>query len=122
MRREFTKSVKRAALDRAKGQCEAVGPLYGLAPGVRCNARLDKGINFDHVNGDSNGGEPTLENCAATCPPCNQFKNNNTDTPRAAKTKRMSDKFKGITKSRNPMPYGRGSKFKRKFNGEVVER
>jgi len=100
LRKEFPKSVKREALKRSGGLCEAVGELYGLEPGVRCNANLAYGVHFDHVNGDSNGGKPTLDNCAATCPRCNQYKNNKYDTPRAAKGLRQQDKALGIVRAK----------------------
>lgn len=103
-RQNFPKSVQRAALDRSGGICEAIGPLYGHAPNVRCVAKLTKSKNFDHVNGDSNGGKPTLANCAVTCPSCNQHKNNKTDTPRAAKGLRQQDKNRGIKKAKVPIP------------------
>lgn len=63
MRREFPKAVKREALLRSGGICEGEGHLYGLPDGVRCNRDLSYGVHFDHVNADSNGGKPTLENC-----------------------------------------------------------
>lgn len=100
MRKEFPKAVKREALKRSGGLCEAVGELYGLPDGQRCNTNLAYGVNFDHVNGDSNGGKPTLENCAATCPKCNQYKNNKFDTPRAAKGLRQQDKALGIVRAK----------------------
>lgn len=103
-RQNFPKKVQRAALDRSGGICEAVGILYGWPVGVRCTAKLSKAKNFDHVNGDSNGGKPTLENCAVTCPKCNQIKNNKTDTPRAAKGLRTQDKHRGIKTAKTPIP------------------
>ena len=109
VRREFSKAVRREALLRSGGLCEAVGPLYGLEPEQRCNVKLSYGVHFDHVNADSNGGEPTLENCAATCPHCNMFKAHKHDTPRAAKVKRQYDKHNGIVRPKGKWP-------KRKFN------
>lgn len=108
-RKEFSKAVKRDALLRSGGLCEAVGPLYGLEPEQRCNVKLSYGVHFDHVNADSNGGEPTLENCAATCPHCNMFKAHKHDTPRAAKVKRQFDKHNGIVRPKGKIP-------SRKFN------
>lgn len=99
MRREFPKAIKREALERSGMLCEAVGALYGLKPNQRCNAPLGYGVAFDHVLADSNGGDPTLDNCCATCLPCHGFKTRNFDTPRAAKIKRQSDKAKGIRKA-----------------------
>nr|DAE48844.1 MAG TPA: HNHc [Caudoviricetes sp.] len=97
-RREFTKEIKRAALRRSLGKCEAVGEMYGFKPGQRCNAPLSVGVQYDHIIADSIGGEPTLDNCAAVCVSCHGYKTRTVDTPRAAKTKRMSDKAKGITR------------------------
>lgn len=114
MRKEFTKPIRREALKRSGGLCEAVGELYGLADGVRCNANLGYGVNFDHINGDSNGGEATFSNCAAVCPKCNQFKNNKFDTPRAAKGLRQQDKALGIVRPKGKIK-------SRGFRGQWVD-
>jgi 5-methylcytosine-specific restriction protein A len=121
-RREFSKDVRRAALARADGYCEATGGYYGLNAGQRCNMPLDRGVEFDHAIADSIGGEPTLENCVVACTRCHGFKTRHVDTPRAAKTKRQADKDNGIRHSRQPMPGSRNSKFKRKMSGEIVLR
>ncbi|MBV2144199.1 HNH endonuclease [Falsochrobactrum sp. TDYN1] len=97
-RREFSKEVKRAALKRSGMKCEAVGKMYGFKPGQRCGVSLSVGIQYDHIIADSIGGEPTLDNCAAVCMSCHGYKTRTVDTPRAAKTKRMSDKAKGIVR------------------------
>lgn len=96
MRSEFTKPTKRAALERSGMLCEAVGADYGLDEKKRCNAPLSYGLDFDHVIADSIGGDNSLENCAAVCRTCHKFKTARIDTPRAAKTKRISDKHMGI--------------------------
>ena len=100
-RREFSKQIKREALKRSGRLCEAEGALYGLKSGQRCNCTLAVGVAFDHILADSNGGEPTLENCAAVCLPCHAFKTRHFDTPRAAKIKRVSDKALGIRKPKS---------------------
>lgn len=97
-RAEFTKPTKRDALKRSNGLCEASGRLYGLEDGQRCNIPLDKGVEFDHIVRACDGGDGSLENCAAVCPTCHSTKTRKFDTPEAAKTKRMSDKAKGISK------------------------
>lgn len=99
MRHEFSKPTKREALKRSSGLCEAVGAVYGLDPGQRCNAPLSHGVEFDHypvpaTERDSDG----LENCVACCPTCHGFKTRNFDIPVQAKTKRVSDKHLGIRK------------------------
>lgn len=103
MRQEFSKAVKREALLRSDGLCEAVGPLYGLSADVRCNVSLSRGIHFDHVNPDGNGGEPTLENCAAVCPTCHAYKTKH-DVARIAKMKRQRDKHQGIRAAKKKIP------------------
>lgn len=122
-RHEFPKPVKREALLRSGGLCEGEGHLYGLAEGVRCNRDLAYGVHFDHVNADSNGGKPTLENCAAVCPHCNMHKAYKHDTPRAAKLKRQRDKHNGIrTRKGAPIPGSKASGWKRKLDGTTERR
>lgn len=98
-RTEFSKSTKRAALERSNMRCEAVGRVYGLEDGIRCNVSLANGVEFDHVTADAIGGDNSLENCAAVCPHCHRWKSSKNDVPKAAKVKRVSDKAKGIRKA-----------------------
>ena len=122
-RKEFPKPVRREALLRSGGLCEGEGHLYGLAEGVRCNRDLAYGVHFDHVNADSNGGKPTLDNCAAVCPACNMHKAYKHDTPRAAETKRKRDKHNGIHEAKGrPMPGTKASGLRKKLNGSVERR
>lgn len=104
MRKEFSKATKREALHRSGGLCEAMGTLYGLEPGKRCEAKLSYGVEFDHVIQESNSHDNSLENCAAVCPKCNQFKAHKHDTPRAAKTQRQQDKHRGIKGPKHRWP------------------
>lgn len=97
MRSEFSKPTRREALKRSGLLCEAVGTVYGLEPGQRCNAPLSHGVEFDHypvpaTERDSNG----LENCVACCKTCHGYKTRTFDIPVQAKTKRVSDKHLGI--------------------------
>lgn len=97
-RREFTKPTKREALKRSGGLCEGQGRIYGLS-NERCNAPLSYGVEYDHVVLAANGGDNSLENCAAVCVRCHRWKTSNHDTPMAAKTLRQQDKARGIRKS-----------------------
>jgi hypothetical protein len=104
MRNEFPKSVRRAALLRARGTCEAMGLVYGLAPGSRCHAPLAKGVEFDHYPiRASDGGPATLENCVAVCLTCHRVKTRTFDIPEAAKGKRVRDRHTG-DRSGDPRP------------------
>lgn len=120
-RREFQKQIKRDALRRSGGQCEARGAMYGLPLGMRCFADLGYGVEFDHVILDANSKDNSLENCAAVCIKCHKWKTAKHDTPLAAKTLRQQDKASGI-KPRSSFPGGKDSKFKKKISGEVVLR
>ncbi len=95
----FTKVVKRAALRRSGGKCEAIGGMYGLALG-RCDASLAYGVEFDHIVLHANSKDNSLENCAAVCIKCHKWKTARHDIPVAAKTVRQSDKASGIDKPR----------------------
>ena len=122
MRAEFTKPVKREALKRSNGLCEAVGEVYGLSPGRRCNFPLSHGVEFDHYPiRAADGGSSDLDNCVAVCPVCHRHKSRTFDTLMAAKGKRVSDRHNGIRKP-STFAGSRGSKWKKKMNGEVVPR
>lgn len=99
-RREFSKTTKRAALARSQMRCEAIGAMYGLATGQRCNADIGKGVEFDHIVLDANSKDSSLENCAAVCIKCHRRKTAKHDIPMAAKTVRMQDKSLGITSAK----------------------
>lgn len=100
-RHEFSTKTKRLATARANGRCEAVGEVYGLDPGKRCNAPLaGKRVEHDHYPipaGDE--GSDKLENCMTCCKSCHDFKTATYDIPMQAKGKRISDRHQGITRS-----------------------
>ena len=121
MRQEFSKPIMRAALERSEGRCEAVGLLYNLKPGERCNAPLNRGKIYDHVTADGLGGKPTLENCLVICPLCNSFKTFRGDIPRIAKMKRQKDAHEGV-KRRSTFPGSRNSPWRKRLDGTVERR
>lgn len=116
-RAEFTKPTKREALRRSGGLCEAVGTMYGLEEGRRCNAPLAYGVEFDHVVLQANSKDNSLENCAAVCVKCHRWKTANHDTPKAAKTLRQQDDHRGISRKASRMPGSRNSPYKAKIGG-----
>ena len=69
-RREFSKATKRAAVARAKGRCDASGPVYGLGPEAGCWADLGHGFEIDHYPLPA-----TMEGSdSATTPPTKVFR------------------------------------------------
>jgi len=121
MTRIFSKPVKRAALERSGGKCEAKGDLYGLPAQITCGASLAYGVEFDHFILWANSRDSSLDNCVAVCPSCHRYKSTKHDTPKAAKTKRQADKHSGI-RSEAVMPGSRKSRWKRTLDGRTVER
>ncbi len=100
-RHEFKKPTKRDALKRSNGKCEAIGEVYGLAPGQRCNAPLSRGVQFDHWPLPATDfGSDTLDNCVAVCIQCHSYKTRTYDTPMQAKGKRVKDKHTGVVRPR----------------------
>lgn len=131
-RYEFSKQTKREALQRSGKRCEAVGTVYGLEPGERCFAPLDRGVEFDHYPAPATDpGSDTLENCVSCCPACHRFKTSTYDVPMQAKGKRVSDRHLGIRKAPSiqsqgfaPRPKQRkaSTPFTPKFPGDVLAR
>ena len=110
MRKEFSQKVKANAALRANGHCEI------------CTAKLFTGkIEYDHVVPDALGGENTLENCQCVCSTCHKNKSSKEDIPRIAKANRNYRKSQGI-KKQSRFACARNSKWKKKINGEVIER
>ena len=122
-RAEFSKEVKRAALWRSKGKCEAKGAAYGFPRGVRCNANLAYGVEYDHFPiRAADGGPAELENCAAVCIKCHRWKTAKVDIPQIAKSKRLFDLKWNLGESRSALPGSRRSGFKRMLNGTTLRR
>lgn len=110
MRHEFSAKTKALASIRADGKCES------------CTAPLSEGrYHYDHDIPDALGGDNSLENCRVLCTTCHRDKTGKRDVPRIAKAKRNWRKSRGI-KKRSRFPGARTSRFKKKLNGEVIER
>lgn len=97
-RHNFSAKVKRQARERSGGFCEAVGTVYGLRPGQRCNAALEgKRVEIDHYPiPATDEGSDVLENAVTCCVKCHAHKTATYDVPMQAKNKRMSDRHLGI--------------------------
>lgn len=121
-RYEFSKDTKRQALRRSGMLCEAVGTVYGLDAGQRCNAPLSHGVEFDHYPvAATERGSDSLDNCVACCKTCHRKKTSAFDIPMQAKSKRVMDRHLGI-RNKSRMAGSRDSGLKKKMDGTVVLR
>ena len=85
-RREFTRKIKQAALDRAAGHCD------------KCKAVLKpREGEVDHILPDILGGEPTLANAQVLCRVCHAEKTAD-DIRRTRKGDRQRDKASGAVR------------------------
>jgi len=85
-RKEFTRKIRTAAIERAAGHCE------------KCKAALKKGEGeVDHILPDVLGGEPVLANAQVLCQQCHAEKTAN-DIRRTRKADRQRDKNNGAIK------------------------
>ncbi len=99
-RHNFTAKVRRQAVARSGGFCEAIGEVYGLEPGQRCNAPLKgKRVEIDHYPVPATDeGSDVLENAVACCVKCHSFKTATYDIPMQASGKRQADRHNGLHK------------------------
>lgn len=100
-RHNFSAKVKRQARERSGGHCEAVGEVYGLRPGERCNAALaGKRVEIDHYPiPATDEGSDVLENAVACCTKCHAHKTATYDVPMQAKGKRVATRHLGISQA-----------------------
>lgn len=91
-RREFTRKVRQAAIERAAGHCE------------KCRAVLKPGeAEVDHILPDILGGEPVLANAQVLCRVCHSEKTAG-DIRRTRKADRQRDKASGAIKPKAKIP------------------
>jgi hypothetical protein len=93
-RREFPQSVRKLAFKR----CCKNGSMPGIPQCEHCGNVLRSGnIEYEHLDPDGLGGEPTLENCGVWCAvPCSSKKTHTQDHPRMAKADRVLRKSYGL--------------------------
>lgn len=94
-RKEFSRSTKRAALERSGLRCEAEGSRYGFEAGQRCNCHLSLGVQFDHVLPCELGGDNALGNCRSVCVQCHKYATAN-DIRQIRKSDRQRDRHTGV--------------------------
>lgn len=102
-RLEFTKATKRAAWERAAGECECSRvPMLGRPQG--CGAMLREGnVFYEHVTPDRIKADNSLGNCAVLSRDCWREKTSKYDLPTIAKSNRVRDRSRGIKRATRPM-------------------
>lgn len=122
MTRLFSKSQRKELYRRAEGQCEGIGPKYGLPEGVRCMTMLGSLWQADHDEPDACGGKTSIENGVALCIACHAYKTGKGDIPRIAKNRRVEEKAQGIRRSRRGFATNRDQPWKQTMDGRTVRR
>lgn len=117
-RREFNKTVLRAALMRANGRCEG-----RFTDGERCPCVLQVGrFHYDHIVPAALTDDVSLENCQVLCRPCHAAKTA-VDVGVIARVRRVRDRHAGILDPhRRPLPGSKASPYKRLIGGGFVRR
>lgn len=91
-RKEFTRKIRQAAIERAAGRCE------------KCTATLKAGeAEVDHILPDVLGGEPILANAQVLCRVCHAEKTAD-DIRRTRKADRQRDKNSGAVRPKQSIP------------------
>ena len=94
---------------------------------VLCKGKID-GVRerwiIEHITPLALGGEDTDNNMGPAHEACALKKTfgRTGDLAKAAKAKRVKSRHLGIKKSKNPLPGGKGSKWKKKIGGGVEPR
>ncbi len=76
---------------------------------------------LDHVRALAMGGEHRESNLVPVLKAAHREKTKQ-DVKDLAKARSVKARHIGIKQSRNPLPFGKGSRFKRKLDGTIVER
>jgi 5-methylcytosine-specific restriction protein A len=80
-----------------------------------------QGWDLDHITPLELFGDDAPSNWQVVCRPCHRAKTR-ADIGRIRKAQRSEARHFGAKVSRNPLPFGRGSKFKKRIDGSIVRR
>jgi 5-methylcytosine-specific restriction protein A len=110
----FSDKVKLEEWQAAGGKCRDCG--VKLRPGMP--------REYHHIIPRNVGGGNERANCLLLCKPCHSKRTRETDTPEAARTKRLEKRTAGIKKKRKgkPMPGTTASGWKHKMDGSWERR
>jgi 5-methylcytosine-specific restriction endonuclease McrA len=114
-RKPLTRKQKAELALRQDGKC----PVCGQKLGLKGTELVD--VIDEHLVPLWSGGSNDLSNRALLCVPCAKVKTAKEATDRG-KSLRIRDKHLGIKTTKSKMPFGKGSRYKRKLNGAVVLR
>lgn len=113
-RAEFSDKTKLDEWQAAGGKCRD------------CKVKLRPGMprEYHHIIPANVGGGNESANCLLLCKPCHGVRTTKTDTPEAARTKRLAKKNAGIKKKRKgrPMPGTVASGWKKPMSGGAHRR
>jgi 5-methylcytosine-specific restriction endonuclease McrA len=114
-RKNMTPRMRLKVWERHKGVC--------CLCGIKIDGTRERWI-VEHIRALELGGEDVEENMGPAHEGCAIAKTGGKtgDHARAAKAKRAKSKHLGIKKTKNPLPGGKGSKWKKKIDGGVVPR
>lgn len=89
-----------------------------------CSMKVVPGQDWDvsHEQPLEAGGRDDASNWLVAHRKCHRAHTSAVDMPLIAKVKRIHQRHIGAKKSKSPMPFGRGSKLKRKMDGSIVRR
>lgn len=111
-RRSWTAKRRLALFEAHKGVCHLCG---GRIDGTR------EAWDVEHIIPIAIGGDDDESNCAPAHKSCHKVKTR-ADAGVTAKCNRIRAKHNGAAKPKATIAGSRGTKFKRKINGEVVAR
>lgn len=99
--------------------------IFSLHGGIchLCEGKIQVGDAWDieHVTPLALGGDNSDDNCQLAHRKCHSQKSRE-DVGNIARAKRREARHLGIKKSRNPLPGGRSSPWKRTMDGRVIRR
>lgn len=112
MRRALSTKQRKIVFERAQRQCHICSS----------EIRVGEAWEVEHIIPIALGGADELANMAPAHIKCHAGKTRTEDIPAIARAKRREAVHLGLKQSRNPLPGGRKSPWKKRMDGTVVRR